>query len=192
MSATGRGAIRAEHDYYRTPPDVVAAILPHLPELPREGASILDPAAGRGEILSSLSFLGGNRAKRYGIELDPVRARKVASTFDGCDCGDFLELYARHIGRHDLVVMNPPYSLALRFVVAAIEVVRPRGGAVFALLRLGFLASAKRRDWWQANPADVYVLSRRPSFTGDGRSDSADYAWFSWRTGATSGKVVVL
>lgn len=108
------------------------------------------------------------------------------AVFYRCTDGDVK--FARLV--FGLIVMNPPYSLALPFVAAALEVVRSQAGTVAALLRLGFLASRKRRDWWQSHPADVYVLSERPSFTGDGRTDATDYAWFVWREGA--GRVRVL
>jgi hypothetical protein len=32
------------------------------------------------------------------------------------------------------------------------------------LLRLAVVASQKRATFWQAHPADIYVLSKRPSF----------------------------
>ena len=48
------------------------------------------------------------------------------------------------------------------------------------LLRINFLGSQKRYDFWQQFPPDgLYVLSKRPSFTGKG-TDSIDYAWFVW------------
>ena len=77
----------------------------------------------------------------------------------------------------DAVIMNPPYKQAMEFVQRARKLMGRR--TVAALLRLSFLESQKRRAFWQENPADVYVLSRRPSFTAGG-TDSAAYAWFVW------------
>jgi hypothetical protein len=49
------------------------------------------------------------------------------------------------------------------------------------LLRLNFLGAQRRRDWWKAHePAALFVLSARPSFTQDGKTDATDYAWFAW------------
>ena len=49
------------------------------------------------------------------------------------------------------------------------------------LLRLAFLESAKRIPFWNEHPCrKVFVLSSRPSFTGDGRHDSAAYGFFWW------------
>lgn len=47
------------------------------------------------------------------------------------------------------------------------------------LLRLNFLGSQRRAAWLRAWTPDVYVLPRRPSFTGRG-TDSCEYAWCVW------------
>jgi hypothetical protein len=48
------------------------------------------------------------------------------------------------------------------------------------LLRLGFLESSKRLEFWRRWPCrKVFVLAERPSFTGGG-TDSAAYALFWW------------
>ena len=48
------------------------------------------------------------------------------------------------------------------------------------LLRLNYLGSITRHDWWKEySPTSLYVLSKRPSFTGKG-TDATDYAWFVW------------
>jgi hypothetical protein len=104
--------------------------------------------------------------------------------------------------------MNPPFSHALPFVEHAVAQMRP-GGRVAALLRLAFLESAERLAFHRANPADVHVLARRPSFLtkeqkkrmheealarweAEGRhgprplppsTDSCAYAWFVWGLG---------
>lgn len=48
------------------------------------------------------------------------------------------------------------------------------------LLRTNFLESKKRFEWWQDKPpTKLYVLSKRPSFTGKG-TDATSYSWFIW------------
>lgn len=79
-------------------------------------------------------------------------------------------------GTTDLIISNPPFSLAQEFIGYAI----PRANTTIMLLRLNFLASIKRYDWWKNHsPTSLYVLSKRPSFTGEG-TDATDYAWFVW------------
>lgn len=48
------------------------------------------------------------------------------------------------------------------------------------LLRLNWLASQKRAFWLRKNTPSVYVLPKRPSFTGKG-TDATDYCWAVWR-----------
>lgn len=82
----------------------------------------------------------------------------------------------------DLVIANPPFSHALRFLEVALQTA-PR---VAFLLPLAFLSSAKRRGFWQNAPLwRVLVLTKRPSFTGNGKTDSTDYAWFLFDSTAT-------
>lgn len=76
----------------------------------------------------------------------------------------------------DLILTNPPFSLAQEFINHSLV----HASCVILLLRLNFLASIKRYDWWrQIPPTALHVLSKRPSFTGSG-TDATDYAWFVW------------
>lgn len=52
------------------------------------------------------------------------------------------------------------------------------------LQRLNFLASKGRNEWFLKNmPLEIYVHSKRMSFTDDGKTDSIEYAHFVWRRG---------
>ena len=65
-------------------------------------------------------------------------------------------------------------------------------GKLVFLLRTAFLESKKRYQFWQDNPvSELYVLSKRPSFTEKG-SDSASYSWFVWDKKATEQKIKVI
>lgn len=76
----------------------------------------------------------------------------------------------------DLILTNPPFSLAQEFIEKALT----EADTVIMLLRLNFLGSQRRYDFWIDNePTAIHVLSRRPSFTGKG-TDSTEYAWFVW------------
>lgn len=167
MSSTNRGGQRHPDDFYATPAWCTRAILPHV--LTSEARRVLDPACGEGAILDVVA--GASRAMVYGLEADPARAATARGRGFDVECCDALTLPG---WAADVIVMNPPFSLALEFVQRALC---QRGATVAALLRLAFLASQRRAAFWRAHPADVYVLPKRPSFTGDGRSDSADYMW---------------
>ena len=78
--------------------------------------------------------------------------------------------------RAALSVFNPPFSLALQFVLASME----RADQVLMLQRLNWFGTKQRSVWLARHCPDVYVLPDRPSFTSDGGTDSAEYAWFHW------------
>lgn len=169
MSATGRGAERQADDFYSTPEWATRAIVRALPEAFTRLA--LDPCAGDGAILRVLSPAV---VQAWGVELDSTRAAAA-----GCTCADFLTLpTSPALGRQGLTICtNPPYSLALEFVRRSLEW-RPE--YVVMLLRLNWLASKRRADFLRGNMPDVYVLPKRPSFTGKG-TDATEYAWMVWR-----------
>ena len=74
----------------------------------------------------------------------------------------------------DLIFTNPPFSLAKEFVSHSLT----RAKTVFMLMRINFLGSKNRYEWWKENPpTSLFVLSSRPSFTGKG-TDATEYAWY--------------
>ena len=182
MSATGRSNVRVASDFYATPAWCTRAILPHLPT----GGPILEPCAGDGAIVDVLCCPGGvsDRSLIDTIESDKARAEALSARGVTCWHGDALsaEAWPQWDWPYSLVITNPPYGLALEFAARAVIAQRPHGGTTAMLLRLGFLAGQKRAAWHQANPCDVYVLPKRPSFTGRG-TDASDYGWMVWGTG---------
>ncbi len=153
MSATNRGAKRHAADFYATPE---AAFKPLLPFIEEVDAPIFEPACGDERLL---------------VWLDEV---------DVCAEGNDLTRgydFLNDVTYYECIVTNPPFSLALEFCDHAIK----HALHVFMLLRLNFLASRKRRDWWNTHKPDaLFILSERPSFTGNGKTDATDYAWFYW------------
>ena len=141
---------------------------------------VLEPACGAGAILAHVLDAGVPNGAGAGIEIDAGRAEKPARsastsrprTLDG-DPGSW--------GAPRLIITNPPFRRALPFVDRALREVAP-GGVVAMLLRIGFIEGKDRRAFHDAHPADLYVLSRRPSFIGTG-SDTAAYAWWVWGPG---------
>jgi predicted RNA methylase len=158
---------RSPGDWYSTPAWAVRAILRLLPA----PASVVEPAAGNGAILSEIKRMWPNTAAR-GIEIDPGRAEQCRAIGHDVGTDDFLLAPIRPA---DMVITNPPFSLALEFVQRGLET----APHVVMLLRLSFLASIKRAAFIREHSPDVFILSKRPSFSG-GATDSADYGWFYW------------
>ena len=171
---TGRHAL----DAYYTPHQLAAALVRRLPFLP--GQRVLEPSAGGGAFVDAL--VGHpERLSVTALDVNPrapaVRLRADALV-DALPGVDFLD----HQAPTDWIVGNPPYDAAEAHVRHALSLARV--GVAF-LLRLAFLASARRVPLWQESPlALVSVLAERPSFAGGG-TDSDDYAFFIWRKGWT-------
>jgi hypothetical protein len=155
MSATCRGAKRHGADFYATPESAFKPLLPFINAI---GEEVWEPACGDGRLIKWIRETGA-----WAEGDDPSRGFKY--NFLGDE------------SRRGCIITNPPFSLALEFCDHAIE----HAPNVFMLLRLNFLASRKRRDWWNShNPSALFVLSERPSFTDNGKTDATDYAWFYW------------
>lgn len=196
MSATGRGRERNPLDFYQTPAWVTAALLQEagVQTWIDRGKLALDPCAGHGAILK---HLGPNA---MGYEINTAAAAWGSSTgaflpTQRIEVRDALEpkLWESSAPNEprapQLIVMNPPYSLAGELVeraLAEIDITSWRDAAdeqipvVCALLRIGFMASKRRVAFHRKHPADIYVLSKRPSFTADGKTDASEYGWFCW------------
>jgi hypothetical protein len=106
--------------------------------------------------------------------------------YDNLIAADFMDWGHAYEQGFDLVIGNPPYEHAEEFIRHSLFRLSKRGEMIF-LLRLAFLASHSRGAglWRESPPMIVYVLGKRPSFTGNGKTDATDYALFHWRAGYT-------
>lgn len=173
MSSTHRSNCRSLNDFYGTPPYCVGLIWPHV----RTSGPILDPCAGDGSMVRFLRAQSPTSVINA-IEIDAERAPRV----DGANSvirENFLLMPTEMIPQAELVITNPPYSKAIEFVERSLSVATR---TVAMLLRLNFLGSMKRYEFFRSAMPDVYVISKRPSFT-DGGTDSCEYAWFVWNAG---------
>jgi hypothetical protein len=148
-------------DNYPTPKAYITTILNvlHKDKVNLEG--LLDPCCGAGNVLAAARAWGICAYK--GIELSPGLAGQAHQS-------GFDVLYQNALGTDPwpseirTIVTNPPYSFAAEFVRRSFLHVSQLDGTVAMLLRLGFLASAKRQDLFDyTGMPDVYVVPR-PSF----------------------------
>lgn len=173
MSSTNRGEgvyIRQEDDFYETPAWCVEALFSGV--LPNTVQTVLDPCAGRGAILDVAKRLG---RETFANEIDDSRAGMCARKGHYTNAVDSL---VSEWEPCDAIVTNPPFFWALEFIQKALFERRQytvgggRSGVVNMctlafLLRLNFLGSQKRRNFHLDYPADLHIMTRRPSF-GDG------------------------
>jgi len=175
MSSTNRGGARRDGDTYYTPDAVARACVTTLPS-PQTGEWILEPSAGGGAFMRAAKTRWP-AANILGVDIDPYAPIAYAADFRVL-CVDFLQYNPPT--KPAWVIGNPPFSDAEAHVRHALKLAIV--GVAF-LLRLAFLESTKRAAFWGEHPpAEVHVLSRRPSFTGGG-TDSAAYGWFVWTIG---------
>ena len=166
MSATFRGSVRNENDLYMTPASAFMPMMPYLLQLP---SPLWDPAEGDGRLVRWM-----NEWKNPGWQWTKhMSGRPAFGTDLASGGGDFLKCVDTVA---ETICTNPPFSLAFEFCQHALTL----SDNVVMLLRLNFLASVKRRDWFQKNPPNaIFVLSKRPSFVNN-KTDACDYGFVVW------------
>lgn len=119
-------------EFFPTPRDVIRLMLKPVYERLNRHAVVLEPSAGKGDILDAVSNVYNvDKANLYAIEANPelqyVLAGKGYRVLDS----DFLTFSEPY--RFDVILMNPPFSNGVDHALKAWDVVAP-GGAVVCLL----------------------------------------------------------
>lgn len=190
MSATGRGRARVEHDYYGTPAWAVKRYLDHR-SLALPGGPWLEPNAGTGQIIRAVNewlFEHGCEPHKFmAIEPFCTNMDQLLGTGASVCSFDLLDPRVTVATKFELAIGNPPYSLARECIEKTLQL----SHEVAFLLRLNFLESEDRHEFFKQHPCDVHVLPNRPSFFTDGHTDATAYAWFEFGAGH-GGKFSVL
>jgi len=185
MSSTNRSDARDSHiaDYYITPQKPIEAFLTEFfkdewIDLSSQSHRILDPCAG-GDKENDMSYpavLFKMWAGYYSIITNDIREDSPAQTHV-----DFLEI--QHDYTFDIVITNPPFNIAQQIIEKSLSVVK-EWGYVIMLLRLNYIGSKAREEFWKKNkPYAIYAHNKRMSFTSDWKTDSIEYAHFIFRKG---------
>ncbi len=154
-------------DAYYTPEELAGYLVGLLPI--RGSDLVLEPSAGGGAFVRAL-LTKTDQVVAIDMNPDAPGLEMVGSAV--CD---FLDILPPN--PPDWIVGNPPYFNALDHVEHALNCTDRH---VCFLLRLGFLESKRRAEFWKRNPCrKVFVLSERPSFTNGG-TDSSAYGFFWW------------
>lgn len=150
--------------------------------------TVIDPAAGEGNLLLAARCAGLPQTYPFvGYELDHERALNLRARLPWVQVFEQDYLTSRVMAPPSLFISNPPYSHAQEFVSKMLADAG-RDTITAVLLRLNFLGARKRHTWWKHDiPRPlIRVLSARPSFTGDGKTDATEYAWFIWAPVSTT------
>jgi len=199
MSSTNRSNARDTHisDYYITPKAEILNFLDAwLYDLSNEQeynllagrpdkALWLDPCSG-GDKDHSMPYVQAiqDNLGASVMSID-IREDSGAETI-----GDYLTMEIVE-PRPDVIISNPPFALAQEFITKALKDVA-RGGYVVMLLRLNFLESKARKQFFENNmPERIYVHHKRMSFTDDGKTDSVAYMHACWKQGTNLSKSIL-
>lgn len=182
--------------YYTDDRDAERCVAVIRPWLPRKGY-IVEPSVGAGAFVHALRQV--TKLPILGVDVDHTAPALRGGWDNQIPWDDLTEegraralAHRPHLGVWaewvswrpiDLhvaaVVGNPPYNEALEHVEHALELAQ--GGLVAMLLPLAFRTSRKRSTFWRTYPAPVTrAFEDRPSFTGDNKTDSRDYALYVW------------
>jgi hypothetical protein len=165
--------MRHPNDFYPTPAALTAVLLDVVPEL---GGTAVEPCAGDGAMAAALRRSG----RLTGIRTNDVLAGYACTTTS--DARD--PAAAVWQAAADWVITNLPFTWASE-ILANAWAHADKGVAM--LLRLTFLEPTRKRAGLLRSIAPhmshLIVFSQpRPSFTGNGRTDSTTTAWFVWQT----------
>jgi len=164
---------RIASDAYMTPPKLAHAICQAMPYTGFK--HILEPSCGVG------NFLPAIRAKWPGASLTAVELDAERAQVSGAYCADALKLpSAAHF---DLIIGNPPFSLASEFVEWSHGQLVD-GGIVAFLLKLSFLSGKDRvENLYSKFPlCSLFPIVGRPPFRTETKAtDSHEYGVFVWQ-----------
>src|SRR4030042_2874160 len=170
---------RSPRDLYITPPELADAAFRKL-RIDEEFSNkfplaTLDAGCGKGVWGAAMNGL-----LSYVLGIDIMPTVKPGLYYDDVYAMDYLSLNV--IPEFDLVIGNPPYSLAEEFIRHSFDLLEDNG-YIYFLLRLSFLEGITRgKGLFKEFPIKrVYVCSRRPSFfstNGKHTTDTLAYAMF--------------
>lgn len=171
MPSSPKKTKRREADFYETPEWCTRALLDTFKLIPK---TVVEPCAGYGAISRVVKeyFPSCNLIQYELNENDKL------SQYGHIIWGDFLK-NVQYDEMVSLVLTNPPFTYSQEFITTCRK--NYPNADIIMLLPFSFLGSKKRHKWWIDNtPSSIRVLSDRPSFTNDGKTDSSVYGWFSF------------
>jgi hypothetical protein len=161
---------RKPADFYPTPFDVTESLMPIIKSLGVK--RIWEPCCGDMDMSRVLEY--------HGLEVTSTDIRDTGQGIGGFDFlnDDPAEKWG-WIPDPDMIVMNPPFSLAAEFILKALSYT-PR---VACLMKIDYWNALGRLPLWQANMPKLFLpLTWRPAFLQKERGNSPlmNCAWCVW------------
>lgn len=158
----------SNNDFYETPSWATNSI---LEKIEFEG-NVYEPCSGHGAISRVL--------EEYGYDVISSDIREDYDVY-GNKGVDIFTMDKENVV--DNIITNPPYKFAQEVIEKSLQLANKK---VVMLLKLSFLESAKRYDFFKDTPLkNVYVLCKRVTMFPHGtekpkNSGTVAYAWFEW------------
>lgn len=174
------GAIQASYkkwerkpsDFYPTPYDGTESLMPVINNLLEPGAKIWEPCSGDLDMSRVLEW--------HGYEVTSTELRDTGQGITGIDfLRDDLAETIGWLPDPDMIVMNPPFSLAKEFIEKALSYT-PN---VACLVKIDYWNAISRLKLWEDNvPAFFLPLTFRLAFLKAERGNSPlmNCAWVVW------------
>ncbi len=167
-------------DFFETPIDLVTACLSKMAHW--QPKTVLDVGCGTG-VWGRAAREAWPDAALYGVDIE--NRMRGDGPYDKFYQNDFRDIDP---GKFDMVVGNPPYSskgnrnLAANLVMHGLDCLDEDGRLGF-LLKTEFVNADNRYNslFRITPPAEQWVVVQRPSFYGNGRSNTICYSFFIWK-----------
>ena len=164
-------------EFYETPAWCVDRLLDEIGERLPDVGGWIEHACGMGAIMRAVDSwcINGGDPPRSWLAYDiaqpcPSTPRRSAFLLD------FLEVSPPTVPISSVAISNTHFSGMQAMAAHAMKF----APIVIQLGRLSWLGSTARNAWLREHPPSLYPIPDRPSFRGNGSTDSACYGWFVW------------
>jgi len=148
---------------------------------------VLEPGCHDGPWLKAFNEHWHGKAPLYltGVDTAP-KPKDFANKIAEYERLDYTNLTDedKELLKSEVILGNPPFSLAEQFLRTSIELLTS-DGRLGLLLQSGFLGSRERVSLFQAfKPWEIFMLSPRPGFIRPGQkngTDAREYVFVTWR-----------
>lgn len=175
---------RDPYDFYPTPITHVDAAIKHILFGYRENKdypfSVLDPGAGNGIWGERLRLVCPN-ANITGVEL---REENPHKDYNAWFTENFFTFDNKE--KYNIIIGNPPFNKPYKnsiekFIYKGLELLKPNGIMIFLHLTSFLNGQARAKSLFKNSPPrSVWLCSKRPSFTPDGKTGTREYAFSVW------------
>lgn len=172
IQASYRAWERKPSDFYPTPYDVTQSLMPIVKEMVSDGGKIWEPCSGNMDMTRVLEW--------HGYEVTSTDIRETGQGISGFDfLNDDPQEKWGWIPDPEMIVMNPPFSLAAEFIERALSYT-PN---VACLVKIDYWNAISRLPLFERRrPTFFLPLTWRPAFLRKERGNSPlmNCAWVVW------------